>query len=326
MKDKYTTYQAEDFAQDDSFIRWVKGQDARATAFWDAWQKAHPERSAELEAGRRLVEAIRMKGRQPTEATLSGIWDKIDAQTAKEAPVVQMRRRKSLRWISYAAAACVAALMFFWLYNPSTIVRSNAAGQELVQLPDNSSVQLNADSELRYQAGSWEENRLVELEGEAFFEVQKGSRFTVQTPLGIVEVLGTSFNVYARGAAFEVHCLTGKVRVQAESGKEVFLTPGQFTRLDADQELLPASSADGERRASWRSGQFYFDNGKVKDVFEEIQRQYGVTIAADESILAKSGSYFFNTSDPIDTTLYKICWPMNLKAQKSGGVYRIVAE
>ena len=80
-------------------------------------------------------------------------------------------------------------------------------------MPDGSSVNLNAGSELEYTSFNWKKNRVLSLGGEAFFKVKKGKTFTVITKEGNVKVLGTQFKVKSREKLYEVTCFEGKVQV-----------------------------------------------------------------------------------------------------------------
>ena len=71
----------------------------------------------------------------------------------------------------------------------------------------------SAGSELNYNASKWGEKRELELKGEAFFDVEKGKRFDVNTELGKISVLGTEFNVLSRDSIFKVSCYEGLVQV-----------------------------------------------------------------------------------------------------------------
>ena len=172
------------------------------------------------------------------EKSWNAIQDKIAAQS-NNGRVLRMRR---LVAITAAAAAFVAAFLVIGAGGDQVRIGSALAMDSAVNLPDGSSIQLNGGSEASYDASSWEDNREISLEGEAFFDVEKGSPFQVVTAQGTVEVLGTTFNVQNRNGEFEVTCYTGKVRVASE-GQEVELTPGDRAVLQ-DKELGKLISND----------------------------------------------------------------------------------
>ncbi|MBK6947309.1 MAG: FecR domain-containing protein [Haliscomenobacter sp.] len=271
MDDNYANYSALDFAQEPSFIRWVRAGDGEAASAWERWLTDHPDRAGDVEQARRIVLAIQVREAEPAPETLSSIWNAIQVQTEEVAikPMVPVRRTLVRRLIPYAAAASVALLAWFFLaYNPTKVVLTENAQQLALDLPDGSRVNVNAATELTYQPKSWKKERRVHLEGEAFFQVEKGEPFIVETDLGKVEVLGTSFNVKSREGYFEVDCFTGKVRVTNQNGSMQVLNPGQSTRIDlASGALTTPAVYDPGLTATWREGKFYFQEATLKEVF-----------------------------------------------------------
>ena len=88
------------------------------------------------------------------------------------------------------------------------------AGQHLTYLlPDNSTIQLNAQSAVSFHPYWFGFARTLTLDGEAFFTVQKGPGFKVLSKMGETSVFGTSFNIYSRDNDYSVTCFTGNVRV-----------------------------------------------------------------------------------------------------------------
>ncbi|TNF27090.1 MAG: iron dicitrate transport regulator FecR, partial [Bacteroidetes bacterium] len=143
-----------------------------------------------------------------------------------------------LNWFRYAAAAAIVLLLsttaFLRFYTES--VTTPAGLHSSVSLPDGSTVELNAATELSYHPYWWRFNRSVKMEGEAFFEVVKGSSFSVVSENGTTTVLGTSFNINSRENGYTVFCKTGKVSVEHESSK-VVIAPNESAELQANGEL-----------------------------------------------------------------------------------------
>src|SRR5690606_6744926 len=106
-------------------------------------------------------------------------------------------------------------------------------GQYQVVLADGSKVRLNSASSLRFPTSFPGEERVVELTGEAYFEVAPNAakRFTVKVlgnqPMS-VDALGTSFNInaYSDEVATIATLVTGKVSVNSDNDKNI-LEPGQ---------------------------------------------------------------------------------------------------
>ena len=165
---------------------------------------------------------------------------------------------------------------------------------------------LNAGSQITFSE-DWSDDRSLELQGQAFFEVVKGSKFRVATVAGVVEVLGTSFDVYSRDDNFRVSCRTGRVRVSA--GKQtVEIAPG-FTAVLENKRLLVGKFDLSE--ADWRNGEFIFRDTPLNEVFLELGRQFNIRIKAQSHEGRIYTGRFSNKN--LQEALQLICLPMGLK-------------
>ena len=178
----------------------------------------------------------------------------------------------------YAVAASIAITIgAFFLFQNSITTYSTDFGQQLsVGLPDGSKIQLNAVSEVRYTKSNWENDRYVQLKGEAFFEVEKGNTFTVFTENGGIEVLGTSFNVDSRKDFLKVFCHTGKVRVfniKKHISEEI--SPNQMV-IFRDGEIKKRDSFEMKMRPDWVNGISSFKETNLIEVISALERQYGI--------------------------------------------------
>lgn len=316
MEKKYTNYDELDFAEEPSFIRWVQGKDQKAIAFWTKWVGDNPNKKGAIKAAKTLVQAIKIAEEEPGEARIKNLWDKIDAATPEEKATVQkeavVRSMGRRRWMSYAAAACIGLVAFFALYNPTTTVEIGNGEQLAYTLPDNSKVNLNAASTITFKAGDFDGDRIVNLEGEAFFEVEKGQSFKVITPNGTVEVLGTSFNVNARNGQLEVDCRTGKVKVTAKQSSQI-LTKGLGTKLNADQSALEDTyETNIDQQIGWMRGNFYLEQITLNEITAELERQFDIKITCDSVLQSKIGlgNYTFKNGD-LNTALKEITFQLN---------------
>jgi len=167
-----------------------------------------------------------------------------------------------------------------------------------LSLPDGSTVMLNVDSELKYKPLLWFASKTVELNGEAYFEVKSGGRFTVKSGKNKVMVLGTSFNVFARNEKYSVTCMTGKVMVTADN-RQTTLTPNMQVTL-RNGNFNVAEIADTEQHIGWRQNRFVFNGAPLTEVIKEIERQYDIQIS---NVLDFDYSYtgnFSKTENPED--------------------------
>jgi len=118
------------------------------------------------------------------------------------------------KWLYIAAASIILLVSLTFILNKDEKFQTGYGEQLVVKLPDNSEVILNSNSILNFDESDWSKgNRVVLLEGEGFFKVEKGSDFTVNVNEGNVKVLGTQFTVNSVSQIFEVICYEGKVAI-----------------------------------------------------------------------------------------------------------------
>lgn len=212
------------------------------------------------------------------------------------------------RWWLAGAAAAAAIVLFVWSpwAGQLTTFHSHMAMEMGHALPDGSMAYLNGGSKIEFSADDWSEDRFINLTGEAYFDVENGSSFAVNTNEGVVTVLGTTFNVFNRGKNFEVECYTGKVNVEHGSASAV-LTPGQAVSLK-DGELV-VFSVD-RSNPDWKLGEYKFENAPAKEVFDELQWQLGMQISTPD-LTGYSFTGEFSTTDA-ELALSTVCLALGL--------------
>lgn len=149
--------------------------------------------------------------------------------------------------------------------------------QVSVILPDGTQVWLNAKSALRYPATFQASARVVELSGEAYFDVdpKPGRPFQVRTTKVTVTVMGTAFNLKAY--AEEVTVTTGvyKGRVQvSDHHKETSLSAGQQLVIGGDGSWHAAGGAELDAAAAWKNKLFVFRHTPLPAIIAELSRWY----------------------------------------------------
>ncbi|NJL74997.1 MAG: DUF4974 domain-containing protein [Saprospiraceae bacterium] len=321
MDKKYLQYQALDFAQDDDFIHWVRRTDKANPVFWEAWQQAHPEKALVLQEARLLVNAIRIQEMEPSLGQIDQLWQKIDVATP-----VQNAKVHSMGWRKYIALAAslvgIAIALFVWHQNQNVIIAANRGERIEHALPDGSKITLNAASKINYNPKTWSKERLVELEGEAFFEVEKGAIFKVLHPKGTVEVLGTSFNINTKDERFEVACFTGKVSVAIENVTTPYLlTPNKILRVANAAAAVDTSSFDASKVGSWRNGLFIFEKNNFEVIIAALEQQYDIDIQYPQNMDSDMPiEFFFDLKHPIDSALNLLQDMKGVRWSKSGKV------
>ncbi|WP_290874723.1 FecR domain-containing protein [Flavobacterium sp.] len=217
------------------------------------------------------------------------------------------------RYVSVAATV----LAFFGLYHffiAQNDVITDFGKSRSITLADNSKVSLNAKSTLSY-GNLFAYQRTLQLQGEAFFEVEKGSPFTVETPLGEVLVLGTKFNVVAIGDLFEVKCYEGKVKVSHQS-QSTILTSGESVRFYKGTSENWAETTTA--KPTWISGESSFKKVPMRYVITQFQNQYNVAVKYPKHIenIKFTGTF---THKDANVALQSICLPLQLKWSKNSG-------
>lgn len=256
------------------------------------------------------------------------VWQKLEQQIRKEdqfsEPVV--RKLPGKQWLALAASLVlllsVGGFMRFYTINSSCAPASHAS----ISLPDGSTVELNAASEISYQPYWWRFERKVKLEGEAFFQVEKGKKFRVASEKAVTEVLGTSFNIFTRNDEYRVTCHTGSVKVTASStGSSITLCPKQVSTLEAEG-TFSLTNLDHSGSPGWTRKMISFTSTPLRLVLDEIERQYGIEIkSAAEMPQRYSGN--FSLEQPVENILSLICIPFDLQYERlTGKTYRIVPE
>ncbi|MDC6352590.1 FecR domain-containing protein [Zeaxanthinibacter sp. PT1] len=235
--------------------------------------------TAEYASYQRIIEAsARMEGpAYDPAAAYNDLKAKLtdrNSENKKAGKVIQMRPLRKL--MAIAAAIVLMIAVSFWFVNSQDETVSTLYAQSTTHtLPDASEIILNAGSEITYSKKKWNKERVVSLEGEAFFKVAKGEKFSVDTDLGEVWVLGTQFNVEQRGDYFEVTCYEGLVRVNfARVEKEL---PAGSSFLAINGKVIPVEGPNADV-PSWLNQESSFKSIPLKYVLEEFERQFDIEV------------------------------------------------
>lgn len=238
------------------------------------------------------------------------VYSKIQDHTLAQRQMYPWKRMMA----SVAAVLVVCLGVYFSYFNdqPDTFFAQNS---ELInlQLPDESRIVLNAGSEVSYDEDSWNALRTLELKGEAFFDVKKGSTFTVQTSQGIITVLGTEFNVKSRENFFEVTCYEGLVEVTFKNEK-ILLPAGNGFRAFLNQTENQQTS---DLKPSWVEKRSSFKSAPFQEIIEELERQFNITVNYDGAENATLFTTSF-THKNLEAALQAITIPLKLSYQIEG--------
>jgi ferric-dicitrate binding protein FerR (iron transport regulator) len=250
------------------YARWLSGE------LSDEEAKALTE-SGELAALQEVIGAVDQFKLKP--------YDKEAAFAKLDLKPKAKLRRLPVRTILAVAASVVALIiagLSFW--GDGTVNLSTPHGKTLAfTLPDGSTGTLNAGSSLNYDGDAWPKERIIELQGEAYFDVKSGSTFRVLTQNGEVEVLGTQFNVRAWNKRFIVECYEGRVKVQRGSQLDT-LTKGTMVTIANGQSKKENIA---QNQPNWQNGIIVFDAAEATEVLDEAERLYDIQLEGKEQLI-----------------------------------------
>lgn len=248
-----------------------------------------------------------------------------DAELNKLKKAIETKNQRK-NWFKPLIAIAAAVVILFGIYQSLTIqetqVATLASQKQEIQLPDNSTVYLNALSSLSFTKKQWDTEREVQLQGEAFFKVEKGSTFKVKTTTGLVTVIGTQFTVKDRDNLFEVICYEGVVRLEHQ-GQILVLKKGE--RYLKIQGMTTSKTETIELNPFWINNISSFKSMPLSFVLAEFERQYDITFIEKDINLTQlfTGSF---THDDMDVALKSITLPLNLKYIRNNRMITLKSE
>lgn len=234
-----------------------------------------------------------------------------DTLPLKEGKVSRFGTKTILRYI---AVACISALISISLYKgydkpvpENNFIVSAAEGMKSeVVLPDGTKVWLNSQSCLKYSNSYNQNDRIVYLDGEGYFEVKKDPEKTfIVNAKGVeIKALGTKFDIkaYKDNQDVTTSLLEGKVSIRGKE-KEIILSPNQEVCFDThSSSFSEIKEYDASRSALWKDNQFYFDNQSLEEIAIVLERQYAVEVVfTSETVKAYTFCGIIN-----NTTLFNV--------------------
>ena len=208
-----------------------------------------------------------------------------------------------LRWAAVVCLPIIAALAVYELGLDSKVdtlplvVTAESGERAKVQLPDGTKVNINSASQISYPHDFNGEKRIVELDGEAYFEVtpDKERPFVVKAAGLEITVLGTAFDVcaYKDDNEVSVVLLTGKVDVALESDRYV-MQPDEKLVYDRNTGTMQVGKVCSKEYVEWTDGNLRFENESLENIVKVLSRVYNVKIVFDSAF--PEGQYFFTGS------------------------------
>lgn len=223
----------------------------------------------------------------------------------------------SARWMRYAAMVVVVCLMGYIGYRggqsqissefADIVVQAPQGSRTNMQLPDGTTVWLNAGSKLTYSQGFGIKNRKVELEGEGYFEVKKNAKlpFSVSSAAVCINDIGTAFNFrdYPNDAEAEIVLAEGAISLDnlVKKGQTEVMSPGDRVVLDKHTGKMRKDTYDAELTKQWTAGQIVFDGESLNAIASKIERSYNVKVVIASPSLKQF--HFYGNFKQQETTL-----------------------
>lgn len=217
--------------------------------------------------------------------------EKYDYKSTEEKVTPKVRKLYA-RVIQVAAVFIIGFVLWqSGLFDDQTIKIETAELKEETVLPDNSSVFLNKNSQIAYSKKLKKKKiRKVQLEGEAFFDVEHNPEkpFIIYTHDVKIEVKGTSFNVCAyNDEPTVVTVKSGVVEVTPlindddEEDEPLVLYKDDKIEVDADSVSMVVEINDDPNYIAWTNDVYTFDSVAIKQVMQTLQEEYDTTIVVN---------------------------------------------
>lgn len=366
----YSTYQVEDFAIDDTFIVWCLNPTDGTELFWTQWMENNPSKRSIVFEARQMVQDLHAIQDLDTVSNFTReIWNEIEQNIIVESP--KAKPTFTLNYSFAIAALVVFCLAFvaigfttdFWvtprLHSESKWVnyQNNSSLTKTIILDDSSKVILEPFSSLKYPKLFSDDQRIVFLKGEAFFDVERDTLrpFLVYANQTITKVLGTSFKISAFEGqkTVEVDVISGKVAVYAnvnapgnrknqkqiviEADEKIFVplpnkkievTPNQRVVFNQQLEDMRKMISTSPRLIETKENNagFVFKDEPVAKIFDALENAYGIELEYDDEVLSECTITTVLDDEPLIQKLTIICAALNLTFNEDNAKIYIEGE
>ncbi len=235
-------------------------------------------------------------------------------------PVSGSSKKRKIFVFSSLLLVCLLIAAFGLIYSskkntsPATALAKNEistknGSKTSLVLPDGTKVWLNAGSELNYDKNYGNEERVVNLKGEAYFDVVRNAEkpFIIHTSKMDIKVLGTAFNVkcYPGEKTIETSLIRGSIEVTLKDrGEKIMLKSNEKLVINTEKEkgaekneaqnlnpsagverpiislshltILPSDSSVVE--TAWVKNRLIFISETFEDIALKMERWYSVKI------------------------------------------------
>lgn len=326
----YSQYGSEELLFDEAFRQWVRDPTPEREAYWQQIQDRFPHLIGPVAEARRLVGTLRVETDELGQPSQQRIWQSLE--TRLDASPSPARRwaipRRTMALAATLTAVLLLAMGGWWSTRFGTqTIRTDYGETRQLRLPDGSTVLLNGNSSLRYEA-RWDRDEIREvwLQGEAFFRVSKQHtatgpvKFVAHTANTDIRVLGTEFNVDTRHGNTVVTLVEGKIQLsnrQAPRSRVLDLRPGQLARVRTGAERVAVERVRVELHDAWTRQVFSFENTPLRDIAQRLRDTYGLEVSFEDEALADKRFTANLSSENLETLLTVIAATYDLTMERT---------
>ncbi|WP_109829967.1 FecR family protein [Reichenbachiella versicolor] len=246
-------------------------------------------------------------------------WSKVESRISRTS-------KKGYSWIYRVAAVLVFALSlgvlsYTFMKNDLTTLTTNHKELKEIVLPDGTKVLMNQDTEIQFDKGFNDSKRIVYLDGQAYFNVQRDETrpFIIKGQKSSIEVLGTSFDFKSNGKVENVNVTSGEVAFYSnKGGKKAKLMKGKKASLNSNGKIYIQHILD-EEVMKWRAEDMNFKSTPLSEVIVVLSKYYQVDFKMKGSIGSCLITSSFNGQD-LDEALKTLEIIAGIKNKKKGNL------
>jgi len=269
------------------------------------------------------------------ESMLDKVHHKINLRKV-DTEISEPKQENKIKWLNiFQKAAAILILpiiainIFYFIQNHKPennnwheIATAQGVRHNLT-LADGTKVWLNSGSTLRYPDNFDGNERLIELKGEAYFDIAKNKAkpFKVQTSDMVITALGTKFNVYAytNDRLAQTTLLEGRVNVELNNKTKSFiLNPDEMAVYTKETNELTKTPTNANISIAWIKGKLIFKNMRLDEVVQRLSNQFNIDITLKDKELGKNTYTATFTDENINQILdlLKLAAPIGYKYYK----------
>jgi ferric-dicitrate binding protein FerR (iron transport regulator) len=262
-------------------------------------------------------------------------WMKLQSKIKADGDNVSRKNFPTTRFlmpvIQIAAAflvlVAIGAVILFSTRNAHSdamvsIDTGNSTGTLVKTMPDGSVVYIGEKSVCSFSTGYNRENRLMSLEGMAFFEVapDRTRPFIVQTEQVTIEVTGTAFNVSAeKEGRFNLVVQHGQVKVTRNDNQRIIETVQAGEQLSLRGTGFIKSVSQAADPAAWFRECMHFKDEELETILGVLNRNFNTNFALADQATGKRKLTVTFRNESAETMTRLICLSMNLESHTING-------